>query len=161
PFLAPHAAGSRSEVAPRVSQADRAPLKGTLRPHRVPCLSAQMCVALPPAHHGQANGPGRQPHLQFLLIEGHPSRWCLRLAESPNRGCSMCQESPEQVGRLTASTALRGRAVLCQVCRPKGARKFTKQPRRPVASELRLPRMLTVYIDADACPVKPEVYRVA
>src|SRR2546426_941345 len=37
----------------------------------------------------------------------------------------------------------------------------TGQPGRSPRLIRRLPRMLTIYIDADACPVKDEVYRVA
>ena len=33
-------------------------------------------------------------------------------------------------------------------------RELAKLGSRPAASQLRLPRMLTIYVDADACPVK-------
>src|SRR5205823_2774177 len=44
---------------------------------------------------------------------------------------------------------------------PDTLRVFSGKGRRLAAAQRRLPRMLTLYVDADACPVKEEVYKVA
>src|SRR5262249_25928747 len=67
PLLPPDARRARGAATQRVPQAALAARKVPAQPLPAPALLDQVCDALPPTHHGEADGQRPQPDLQLIL----------------------------------------------------------------------------------------------